>query len=307
MKDDLIKLMNSSPESLELELANIASVFEIQLPEKVHQLISKIKEIQSYKNIDNFYKNAPEELCKPQLILELSDFVDYWNKLISKRDELAHAAKFLTEAVLPPGNFRLSFMAKTLSAMAESIFTSPLVDEFIERFEALLCEYTAEYLKFHVEHNRNLEKLSDKIDELKSRLEIICALAEIELLKNYCEIKDREEFELLLPGWEPCKYIPKAEDIEQEFVCPECHRTFTDAGIITVFDDIYRKWETVFLRCMRALSYNLSKVILESEKDPLKSLLDSVAVSDLSKIRSIMSPELLERIKKILGQSSSSE
>jgi ferredoxin-thioredoxin reductase catalytic subunit len=308
--DDIVynpinNIMTCSPDKLEAELKEIAYSFGYNLPERIQFWLKQIANIKSFETVERFYTQAPAELQLVSMLTELSFLIDGWNNLIKSKEMLLKTAKLLQEEILPPGNIKLMFISKTLKDLAkESLFILPhRITEYLYRYEMLLDNYTTEYLAFHEKHNSELMKIQRDLDELKEKQDIVLTFSKIKPMQPFCPDALSNEINAYLTEWCPCEHKLSRDEIIENFICPECERTFVHTRVLSVFHEKKAQCDELFKKCMSALSRELSRVVLEKENDPIKSIISSLAVADLSSIRNVMSPELVNRIKSLLEKS----
>ncbi len=303
--NEIVKKIFSKPfQDIKGEFLKLALEFDTRLPGDVAEKFIYADRVFSYKDVDDFLENAPDDLLQVSKLHELLEMLEQIEKLLNEKDELHRMAVFLGSVTYPPGNTKISFMAKTLkTSLTQTIFRAPRrIDELKEQFETLLAAYISKYMQFHSQLNAKLEDLREKTENIRKQTEIMRRFSEIPQLKKYCTSEMRAEFECNLKNLLPCPYKPTVKELSQHFVCPRCHRSFADEGLISILLKTADESEKLFKRCIDALSYELSQRILAKENDELKSITQAVAVSDLSTITSIMSDELVERIQKALSE-----
>jgi len=132
------------------------------------------------------------------------------------------------------------------------------------------------------------------------KIRIMENLYSIDILQPYCDTVEFKNFTDISRLFIPCKHTPTEDEIRQNFVCPQCRKTFLDEGIADYFKTSEQKVDKKFNDCMKALAYNLSDKIIDAENDPIKSLVQAIIVSDLNTIKNVFSDKVLDRIKKIL-------
>ena len=302
MKDLLEKIFSTDTDEIWETLEILARKSKAKIPKKVGEVVRSIDEIKSFGNPENFIRNAPPSLVNASNISDIANLVSSWAKIVDFQKNLEYIVRFLDSVVLDPADVQLNLLKQTISeTFTVIVFSQPhRVEEILTRFENLMQKYIAQYLKFHREHNEKLIAISPSFEILLDKIRIMENLYSIPILQPYCDISEFQDFMDVSRLLIPCEHNPTEDEIRHNFVCPECRKTFLDAEILNYFETAERKISKKFDDCMKALAYNLSDKIIDSEDDPVKSLVQAIIVSDLDKIRNIFSDKLLERIRTIL-------
>lgn len=302
--DMIVKKVFELPfKDLRNEFLKLALEFNIRAPREIAEQFVFADKIFSYRDENDFKENAPDELLQVSRLTKLLQTMKQIEKLLEEKEELHRIAVFLGSVPYPPGNVRISFMAKSLRSMLpEAIFKSPhRIDEIREQFESMLAAYVSQYLKFHAQINAKLLELKDRSANIIKQLNLLKKLSPIPALSKYCAKDEISRFEFNVKNLLPCEHKPTVEEISQHFVCPRCRRSFMDEGIVSSFLKTAEECDEAFKKCVSSLSYQLSQKVLESEDDALKAIVKAASVSDLKTITNILSDELVERIKEVLA------
>ena len=281
------------------ELQRLSIEFGVRPPRELAEQLIFADAIYQYKDADDFLKNAPGELTQITKLNKLLKTLEQITKVIEEKEELHRMAVFLNSIAYPPRNVRIGFMAKSLKeATPTALFKSPhRIEELKEQFETLLAAYISEYLKFHAEINEKLLNLKEKVYEIDRKMKLMKKLSEIPPLKQYCANDEVLKIEFNIKNLLPCEHSPTVEEVAKFFACPKCHRTFMDEGLISILQETAEKCDRAFDKCVNELSKQLSQKIFDNQDDALKSIIEAISVSDLSKLANIMSDQLIERIR----------
>ncbi len=304
MEDQLARVFSVSVDELERGVSHLGGLFGVHVPEEARQAFEKIRRIQSFGDVESFLKGAPKELLEASAISELARLVEGWQRLVGCSDDLVRVAAFVKEAIFPPADVRISFAVKSIKALVPTvIFRNPhRVDELLDMFDKVFATYYRAYLRFHTELNERLRRLQEPVREAARRIVIMEKLASIPSLEPYCACDALEEAKTGILEATPCPHTPTEEEVAKYLKCPVCQRTFLDEGLLSIIERVLERCDKAFRYCVDALAFQLSQAVLEREDDPLRSVVDSINVSDLSGITNVLSDELLERISRLLGE-----
>ncbi len=289
--------------NLRTELQRLSIEFGVRPPFEMAEQLIYADTIYRYKNAEEFSQKAPSQLLQITKLNKLKKTLEKIEKVVEEKDELHRIAVFLGSIAYPPRNVRIGFMARSLKeATPYALFRSPhRIEEMKEQFENLLAAYISEYLKFHTEINKKLFDLKDKVYEIEKKTAVMKKLCNIPQMKQYCAGDEIMKIEFNIRNLLPCEHSPTVEEIAKYFFCPKCHRTFMDEGLVSILLDTVERCNRAFDKCVNELSKQLSQKIVQTEDDTMKSIIDAVAVSDLSKVTNILSDELIDRIKLALA------
>ncbi len=287
---------------LRTELQRLSIEFNVRPPQEIAEQLIYADAVYRYPNAEEFSKKAPSQLLQVSKLNKLIKTLEKIKKVVEEKDELHRMAVFLGSIAYPPRNVRIGFMARSLKeATPHALFRSPhRIEEMKEQFETLLAAYISEYLKFHAEINEKLLDLKDKVYEIEKKITVMRKLQDIPQMHRYCSGGEIMNIEFNVKNMLPCEHSPTVEEVAKYFFCPKCHRTFMDEGLVSILLDTAEKCDRAFDKCVNELSKQLSQKIVQTEDDAMKSIIDAVSVSDLSKLTNILSDELIERIKLAL-------